>query len=78
MPDKELTKFKERWKLLANEDMPAEAELWPWWKLDSAMRLFAAGIVKWSPERKRLVWLGKQPTDNQDHWNDCIRCEVVI
>ena len=78
MQGMELDEFKMKWKVLSNHDMPPEVQKWTWLKLDSAMRLLAAGLVVWSDKRKRLVLSRDITTDDQSHWNDCIRCEVVL
>ena len=74
----QLEKFKLEWRMLTNEEMPEVASTWSFFRIQAALRLLKAGFVKWSDERGRLLVDRTIHTDDQSHWNDCIRCEVGI
>ena len=45
MQSAELQRLKLEWMAITNDEMPADVQRWPHWKITSAIRLLADGIT---------------------------------
>ena len=76
-PQDELTRFRLKWKVLTQQEMPASVESWSWWKLDSALRLLATGAIEWSQNVGRLTYVAVPKIPLYDGFiGDCRRCRL--